>query len=134
TIRGLGNGLDSLADWIGPGEGRKEGETASQCVARIAGASPALAISGVSGIAAGAAPLGYPRAPRARGGGGTSLISSAARGAFGGQTMGGGSFLGTGNIGGAIGRFASRTSVVVGAAILGKALGQSAGAVQVCNR
>jgi hypothetical protein len=70
--------LERLADAIGPGEKRRPGETTEQCLSRIAGLDPALAISGAGGIAAGGAFLGYPRATISGGGGGTSLTSSAA--------------------------------------------------------
>jgi hypothetical protein len=130
----LAAGLDSLANWIGPGEQKKPGETTSDCIARVAGADPALAISGAAGVAAGGAFLGYPRVPFAGGGGGTSLISSGARGAFGRATMGGGSLFGTGLVGGAVGRFTSVLSAGTGAAILGHAAGHGVGAIQVCTR
>jgi len=129
----VGRGLDRFADsYLRPPEGRLDGESFRGCVGRIAGMNPALAVSGASGIAAGGAFLGYPRGTIQARGGGTSLISSAARGAFG-QTFMGTRILGTGKLGAAIGRGLSRVSVSTGAALVGWAAGSTVGAVQRCQ-
>jgi hypothetical protein len=129
----LGNALDKFAeDHLKPPEDRKADESRQQCFKRITGLSHALAVAGSFNIAAGGAWLGYPRTGFAGGGGGTSLISSAARGAIGKVPMGSG-VLGTGGVGGAIGRGLSRASVFTGAAAVGWAMGTVAGAGQKCQ-
>lgn len=132
-VRRIGHILDRGAErHLRPPEGRRSDESQTECVFRIAGDTPALGVVGAFSIAAGGAWLGYPRRGFSGGGGGTSLISSAARGAFGKGFMGQG-FLGTGNLGGAIGRVVSKGSVLTGAAAVGWAAGTSAGAVQKCR-
>lgn len=130
----LGDALDKFAEeHLKPPEDRKKDESQQQCFSRVAGLSHALAVVGGFSIAAGGAWLGYPRGPLSGGGGGTSLISSAAREAFGGVRMGGRGFLGTGSLGGAIGRGASKASVAGGGAAVGWAVGTIAGAAQKCR-
>lgn len=129
----IGGALDRFAEkWLKPPEERQSDETMSQCVKRIAGDVPALTVAGSANIAAGGAFLGYPRMTFAARGGGTSLISSAARGAFGNMRISTG-FLGTGSLGGAIGRLASRASVLTGAAAVGWSAGKAAGAIERCQ-
>jgi hypothetical protein len=129
----VGNALDRFAEkHLKPPEARRSDEDQSSCIARIAGDTPALGVVGTANVAAGGAFLGYPRTPLAGGGAGTSLISSAARGSFGGAKMQSG-LLGTGSVGGAVGRVLSRASVVSGAAVLGWAAGKLVGAVERCQ-
>jgi hypothetical protein len=129
----IADALDDFAEkHLKPPEKRKKSETPQHCFKRIAGMSPALGAVGAFSVAAGGAWLGYPRTGISGGGGGTSLISSAARGAFGKGFMGQG-FLGTGSLGGAIGRVLSRTSVLGGAAAVGWSAGTSVGAAQQCR-
>ena len=124
-------GLDRLANLIGPGEQKLPGETFEQCLQRIAGPEVAGLIAGTSGVLAGAALLGYPRGTP--GGGGTSLISAAARGSFGRETRMGTRRFGTTSVGGAVGRGLSAFSVLGGAALAGHSGGRIAGAIQVCR-
>jgi hypothetical protein len=132
----LGAIADTLDDFaekhLKPPEKRKKSETPQQCFKRIAGMSPALGAVGAFSVGAGGAWLGYSRTGISGGGGGTSLISSAARDAFGKAFMGRG-ILGTGSLGGAIGRVLSRASVFGGAAAVGWSAGTSAGAAQICR-
>jgi hypothetical protein len=129
----IGDALDKFAeDHLKPPEDRKKDETRAQCFNRVAGLSHALAVVGGFNIAAGGAWLGYKRVGIAGGGGGTSLISSAARDAIGKVPMGRG-VLGTGDLGGAVGRGLSKTSVVTGAAAVGWAAGTIAGAMKKCQ-
>jgi hypothetical protein len=133
TLTRIGEALDKFAeDNLKPPEARRRGETRRQCVNRIAGTSPALGIVGAFSIAAGGPFLGYPRVGLDGGGRGTSLTSSAARGALG-KTPIGGRLFGTGNVGGVIGRGVSTVSVVGGAAAVGWAAGTLVGAVQRCR-
>lgn len=132
-IGNLANALDDFAEkHLKPPEKRRKKETGMQCFKRIAGMSPALGTVGAFSIGAGGAWLGYSRTALDGGGGGTSLISSAARGAFGKNLLRSG-FLGTGSLGGAVGRVLSKGSVLAGAAAVGWAAGTSAGAVQQCH-
>lgn len=132
-LGGIGTALDDFADkHLKPPEGRRRGESRRDCVSRIAGDTPTLGVAGTANLAAGGALLPYSRTPLAGGGGGTSLISSAARGSFGGAKMPNG-MLGTGSIGGAVGRAISRFSVVTGTAVLGWATGKLAGAAEKCR-
>jgi RHS repeat-associated protein len=132
--------IDKFAeDYLKPPEPRRPGETFLQCVSRLSGLSPAAVIAGLSGIAAGGPFLGYPATTLGGGGGGTSLISFAARGAFGNLKFPGSlgkmsrKMVGTASVGGATGRVASVTSVAGGAALAGFAAGTLAGAVQKCQ-
>lgn len=132
-VNRIGEAIDAFAEKrLKPPEARQATETFAQCMKRLTGNSPALGIVGAFSIGAGGAWLGYYRVGLAGGGGGTSLISSAARGAFGGGLMGRG-VLGTGSLGGAIGRGLSKGSVVAGAAAVGWTAGTAAGAVQKCR-
>jgi hypothetical protein len=129
----IGGALDDLAEkHLKPPPERQPNETRTQCVKRIAGDVPTWLVAGLSNIFAGGAFLGYPRMTFAGGGGGTSLISAAARGSFGDISMSS-SLMGTTSLGGAIGRGASRLSVVTGAAAAGWGTGKLAGAVQRCK-
>lgn len=129
----IGDALDKFAeDNLKPPEDRKKDESRQQCLSRVAGLSHALAVVGGFSIAAGGAWLGYKRVGFAGGGGGTSLISSAARDAIGKVPMGRG-VLGTGDLGGAVGRGLSKSSVVSGAAAVGWAAGTIAGAMKKCQ-
>lgn len=135
TAHALGDALDSFAeDHLKPPEERQPGESYGECVGRVSGGSASVALGGVglASIGAGGAFLGYPRVGFGGGGGGTSLISAAARGSIGNQPMGG-QVLGTGSLGGAVGRALSRASVVGGAAAAGWSIGRFAGALQQCQ-
>jgi hypothetical protein len=135
TAHVAGDALDSLAeDYLQPPEERQAGESYGECVGRMSGGSANLALGGVglASIGAGGAWLGYPRGGFAGGGGGTSLISSAARGSIGHQPIGY-QILGTGNAGGVAGRILSRTSVIGGAAAAGWSIGSVVGALQRCQ-
>jgi len=98
---------------------------------RTLSAREAVAISGLSGVAAGGPWLGYPRMGFGGGGRGTSLISSASR-SLGSSPLGGG-LLGSGNLGSVAGRSLSRVSAGGGAALAGYSVGTTLGAVQVCQ-
>lgn len=129
----LGDALDKFAEeHLKPPEDRKKDESRQQCFSRVTGLSHALAAVGGFSIAAGGAWLGYFRGGMGKGGGGTSLISKAARGALGDAPVGRQVF-GTGNVGGIVGRGLSKASVGGGAAAVGGAAGLSIGALQKCR-
>ena len=135
-IRAGVRGLGRIAESLEPPPGRQPDEGYWGCVERVSGgpASAALVSVGALSIGAGGAFLGYPRGTLSRGGGGTSLISSASRGAFGRARLpGGGRAFGTGTVGAAVGRGLSRASVGAGAGAAGWGVGTFAGALQRCQ-
>lgn len=72
----IGDALDNFAEKrLKPPEARKKKESFEECMARIAGDTPALGVVGALSIAAGGPWLGYHRGGLAGGGRGTSLIS-----------------------------------------------------------
>jgi hypothetical protein len=133
AIRRLGQALDNFADnYLKPPEGRRPGESFSDCVGRLAGHGR-LAAGGAAALASGANIVPYPRAVPP-GGSGTSIISTISRGFLSFLPRMKRPLIGTTSIGGAVGRVLSRVSVYAGAASLGLAGGKAVGAAQVCSR
>jgi RHS repeat-associated protein len=131
--RRLANWLDNFAEnYLKPPEGRRPGESFSECMQRVAGGSMNTVIDGASAIGAGGNFIPYPRAVFS-GASGTSIISTISRAALAFlPRMGSTRILGTNSVGGAVGRLASSASVYGGAAAIGFAGGTAAGAAQVC--
>ena len=116
-----------------PPEPRRKEETKGQCISRILGVGDTAAIAtGTAAIEAGRANRAlYPRSGF-QGASVTSHISLASRNAFGDRRMNTRVF-GTNNLGGAIGRGASKLSVASGYALLGLEAGRLIGAAQKCQ-
>ena len=129
--------LDRLAEnYLKPPPGRQEGESFSDCMARLT--SPANAGMGAAAVELGRANKAlYPRGAPA-GASGTSYISTTTRKiekALGGGGVGsrGNYWFGAKTIGGAIGRGLSMLSAMAGSAVAGFEGGKAVGAVQICQ-
>jgi hypothetical protein len=132
-IRRIGHGLDRVAEWIEPPDGRQAGESFERCMARVGNAALGLGTAGIFSMGAGGALLPYSRGTFEGKGSGTSVTSSAARGAFGDAKFAN-RHLGTRSIGGAVGRALSGAQVAGGAAAAGFAAGQLTGAARICSK